>query len=363
MVEKEWFEKGVDLAKLKRYEEAIKAYEKAIEINPKDDKAWYNKGFYLTKLKRYEEAIGAYEKAIEINPKEALGYSNMGELFFKVGNLEDASKNAKNALKINENLASALSLQGRIDIEEKNYDAASKSFKKAISLDIGNPNLFLWEAYAKYLKAKYSLGSKCLKYKEEIATIIRNLERAVSLIKKNGEEINTYILYFLACFYLESEDIFTAKEKLEECIKLKSKSLIKTSACQLLNNIWNYQIKPPWWHWWLKSPLSPWPKRIIFFILAMSIFVIFALLLLHPFIPRWFPCIQVNWTLYGFVIAILMFILISPRIEYVKVRDIEIELRSPPPFGPVLSPTVMEEKIKEIEEKISRIGITKLKKL
>ena len=358
-----WYNKGFRLARLKRYEEAIEAYEKAIEINPKDDKAWLNKGFCLGKLRRYEEAIEVSEKAIEINPKEALGYSNIGELFFKLGNLEDASKNAKNALKRNENLTSALSLQGRIDIEEKNYDAASKSFKKAISLDIGNPKLFLWEAYANYLKAKFSLDSKCLKYKEEITTIIRNLERAVSLIKKDGEKINACILYFLGFFYLESDDTFTAKEKLEECIRLKSKSPIETSVRELLGNIWNYQIRPPWWRWWLNSPLYQWPKRIGFFILVMFIMFIFALLLLHPFIPGWFPCIQVNWTLYGFLIAILIIILISPSIEYVKVRDIEIELRSPPPFGPVLSPTVMEEKIKEIEEKISRIGITKLKKL
>ncbi len=69
MDEKEWFNKGNGLAKLKRYEEAIKACEEAIEINPKNDKAWVNKGFYLAKHKRYKEAIKAYKKAIKINPE------------------------------------------------------------------------------------------------------------------------------------------------------------------------------------------------------------------------------------------------------------------------------------------------------
>ena len=59
MDEKAWFNKGVDLAKLKRYEEAIEAYEKAIEINPKDDDAWFNKGVVVWELERYEEAIEA----------------------------------------------------------------------------------------------------------------------------------------------------------------------------------------------------------------------------------------------------------------------------------------------------------------
>jgi len=215
-------------------------------------------------------------------------------------------------------------------------------------LDIGNPKHLLWEAYANYLKIKFSLDSKSEKYKEEVIAIIRNLERAASLSEKRGKEISAYILYFLGCFYLESEDPFTAKEKLEECIRLKSKSSIETSARELLGNIWNYQIRPPWWCWWLNSPLYHWPKKIGFFILVPFIF---ALLLLHPFIPGWFPCIQVNWTLYGFLIAILIIVLISPSIEYLKVKDFEVALHSPPSFGPVLSPAVMEEKIKEIIEK------------
>jgi len=38
MDEKEWMNKGISLAKLEKYEEAIEAYEKAIELNPKDDR-------------------------------------------------------------------------------------------------------------------------------------------------------------------------------------------------------------------------------------------------------------------------------------------------------------------------------------
>ena len=258
---------------------------------------------------------------------------------------------AKDALQRNENLASTLTLQGRINIEEKNYDTASKYFKKAISLDICNPKIFLWEAYANYLKAKYSLGLKGEKYQEELMAIIRNLERAISITEKHRREVNAYILYFLGCFYLKTKDIFAAKEKLEQCIRLKSKSPIETSARKLLGNIWNYKIRPPWWRWWLNSPLCPWPKRIGFFILTLFILVILALLLLHPFISWWLPSLQINWPLYGIIITILIIILISPSIEHVKVRDVEVILRSPPSFEPVLSPMVMEEKIKEIEKK------------
>ena len=36
-----------------------------------NEKKWYNEGLGLGKLKRYEEAIEAFEKAIMINPNNA----------------------------------------------------------------------------------------------------------------------------------------------------------------------------------------------------------------------------------------------------------------------------------------------------
>ncbi len=253
-------------------------------------------------------------------------------------------------------------LQGRIEIEEKKYAAASKSFKKANSLYIGNLELFLWNIYANYLEIEFTLVSKDKKrYQEEIIPIIRNLEKAETLSKKqkHGEEIRLYILYFLGCFYFKIEDFFRAKEKLEECVRLKSKSPIKTYARELLRNIWNYRIRPPLWRWWLNSPLKRWLKIIGFFFLSLFIS---ALLLLHPFICVWFPELQVNWTIYILLIALLILILTSPCIKHVKARDIEVELHSveardievelysPPAFEPVLSPIIMEGKLKDIEK-------------
>lgn len=50
----------------RKYEEAINAYDKAIEINPENADAWYNKGFALYELGKYEEATEAYDTARKI---------------------------------------------------------------------------------------------------------------------------------------------------------------------------------------------------------------------------------------------------------------------------------------------------------
>ena len=50
-------------------DEAIKAYDKAIEINPLNSAAWYNKAVTLDNLNKFDDAMKAYEKAIEITPQ------------------------------------------------------------------------------------------------------------------------------------------------------------------------------------------------------------------------------------------------------------------------------------------------------
>jgi tetratricopeptide (TPR) repeat protein len=66
MNDKKCFNKGVELSELGRHEEALKAYEKAVEINPQYAKAWFYKGFALGEFERHEEALKAFDKAIEM---------------------------------------------------------------------------------------------------------------------------------------------------------------------------------------------------------------------------------------------------------------------------------------------------------
>ena len=42
---------------LNKFNEAMKSYDKAIEINPHDSDAWFNKGNALFDLNKFDEAI------------------------------------------------------------------------------------------------------------------------------------------------------------------------------------------------------------------------------------------------------------------------------------------------------------------
>ena len=349
-----WYNKGIAHHNLRKYKEALTSFEKVIEINSKHveagnakdvvlyAEAWNGKGVALRNLERYEEALTAYEKAIAKGPEYVLPHSNSGDLYFKLGDLKNASEKIEGALTKDKTFAHALMLKGEIEIEKKDYGSANKSFEAAIRSDLGNLWPLLWNAYAKYLKAEFSLNLNDKEYQEEIAAIIRELERANELFKKSGKKevgARANILYYLGYFYYKNKDLFAAKEKLKECILLKSKSLIVPRAHELLWNIWNYEIRPPWWRWWLSSPLHCRLKRVVF-ALFLSIP---SLLLICTLISANFDVTKVNWPIPIIFIALPIFFLFSPSIKSIKTKEIEIELlNAPPSFELVLTPPKME---------------------
>ncbi|MFZ3384038.1 MAG: tetratricopeptide repeat protein, partial [Candidatus Methanoperedens sp.] len=74
----------------KKYEEALKAFNKAIEINPKDGYVISRKGLALGIIGRYEEALEAFNRAIEINPKDGYAISRKGFALVNLGRNEEA---------------------------------------------------------------------------------------------------------------------------------------------------------------------------------------------------------------------------------------------------------------------------------
>ena len=62
------------------YDNAIEAYQKAIELNPKKDEAYNNMGIAYYSLGQFDEAIKALSMALHINSNKSLVYANLFEL-------------------------------------------------------------------------------------------------------------------------------------------------------------------------------------------------------------------------------------------------------------------------------------------
>lgn len=83
--EKLW-KRGVDLRTARRYEEAIDAFEKAIELNPNNIMAWRDKADVLFFLERYEEALKAYDEVLKLDPSDENAAGNKKAIVYKKHN-------------------------------------------------------------------------------------------------------------------------------------------------------------------------------------------------------------------------------------------------------------------------------------
>src|SRR3989338_1009414 len=69
--------RGIDKYTHNRYQEAIKDYDRAIELNPEDKNALNNRGVAKQEIGDYAGAIRDYDKALELNPEDAIAFDNM----------------------------------------------------------------------------------------------------------------------------------------------------------------------------------------------------------------------------------------------------------------------------------------------
>jgi tetratricopeptide (TPR) repeat protein len=96
---------ALSLISLNRYEEALNNYNKVIELNSLNFRAYIGKGDVLYHLKRYNEAINEYDIVLSMLPNDNIKtehlfgvYNNKGVAFLALGRYEEAIDNYNKAI-------------------------------------------------------------------------------------------------------------------------------------------------------------------------------------------------------------------------------------------------------------------------
>ncbi len=127
-------EKWSVLQELKRYIEAEAAITKAIALNPRA--AFYNnRGVLYYEQKKWELALADYTKAIAINPEHTDAYNNRGLLYFEQKKWELALADYNKTIVINPQLAQAYNSRAVLYYEQKKWELALADYTKAIAIN------------------------------------------------------------------------------------------------------------------------------------------------------------------------------------------------------------------------------------
>jgi tetratricopeptide (TPR) repeat protein/tRNA A-37 threonylcarbamoyl transferase component Bud32 len=130
--------KGGSLNDLGRYDEAIRCFDKALELDPQGASAWNNKGVSLGGLGRHNEAIRFYDKALELDPRNAVAWANKGGSLNDLGRHDDAIWCFEKAIELDPSNADAWCNKGGSLNDLGRYNDAIWCFEKAIELDPSN---------------------------------------------------------------------------------------------------------------------------------------------------------------------------------------------------------------------------------
>jgi tetratricopeptide (TPR) repeat protein/tRNA A-37 threonylcarbamoyl transferase component Bud32 len=142
-----WYGQGKAFFELKKYQEALTAYDKAIQIQPDYLEAWIGRGFALSSLQRYSEAISAFDKALQMKNDDPAVWNAKGDAFRNLKQFDNAIKSYDQAIELQPENYESWYKKGFSFQNIKQYDDAITAYTKAVEL---KPD---------YTSALYNLGN------------------------------------------------------------------------------------------------------------------------------------------------------------------------------------------------------------
>ena len=167
---------SADLA-LKKYQEALEDFNKAIKLKPDFARAFYNRGLVNLELEKYQEALEDFNEVIKLNLDYDTVFKNRSVLDLVEMPFEEALEVFDEAIKLNPDFALAFYNRGAANLALKKYQKAIEDFNEAIKL---KPDDAL--VYTSRGRANFELG----KYQEAI----EDFTRAIAL--KTDDDLAFY---------------------------------------------------------------------------------------------------------------------------------------------------------------------------
>ena len=138
-----------------RYEEAVQAYTKTLQLDPNNKQALYNRGRAYDELENYGEAITDLKAAIKIDEKNVRYLLSLGDVYYKQKKYDNARYYYGLAVDVERNNAVALYKKAKANHQMGKVDEAMKGYAAAL-----RENEEMGEAYLSRAALKISQKDK-----------------------------------------------------------------------------------------------------------------------------------------------------------------------------------------------------------
>jgi len=128
-------DRGVAKWRLKRLDEAIADFTKAVSLNPEYAPAFNNRGNVYLEMNRAEDAYKDFDRAVSLAPDFGVAYSNRANANQRLNNLEAAEKDFRKAIQLMPGSAVPLNGRGKIASATGQYYTALRYLNRAIALN------------------------------------------------------------------------------------------------------------------------------------------------------------------------------------------------------------------------------------
>ncbi|MCB0510863.1 MAG: tetratricopeptide repeat protein, partial [Bacteroidetes bacterium] len=218
----------------KLWQNEIALWSDIVKKSPKKPLAWANLGSLYTVERKFDKAMVALNKALELQNDHLSAYNNRGFIYMETGELDKALADFNRAIAIDPNISVPYTNKAKILKRRGDYESALKILTKAISL---NPNDYeawnvrgaIYGKFGKYDKAfddfqqankanphyshPYSNMSLIRKYQNRLDESMVYINKAISMEPNNGT------------FYFNRAMLFLLKNDLSKALADANRSL------------------------------------------------------------------------------------------------------------------------------------------
>lgn len=137
------------------HEAAVKAYSRALEIDPQDANILYNRATSYNDLEQYELALSDIRKACQLDPSDALNHFRKGDIEDNLERYSEAIVSYTTSLRINPNFDDAWAYRGYTYYKMKKDELARSDFDQALQKNGDNYLARRWRGQQFYDAEKY----------------------------------------------------------------------------------------------------------------------------------------------------------------------------------------------------------------